>query len=215
MSIIKQHSPFKSYFIFPLISLIIGCGLGSGIGVIFKNFFKLDSFVQMIPAVGILCMGVSIGLSHNGYIKNVSKEEFKRVPFSEQTIYLYEDPSILFRFVSCVAALLAVITIIFACVAWYHMKVTYLYVSAANWVLAPPLWFWFEYFYIYKTFGKRSNFDQFKHGQQVSASIWAGLVICLFALSSSDRFKNPSSEIENLKKEVAELKEKIKSETGK
>ena len=48
--------------------------------------------------------------------------------------------------------------------------------GVAFWTLGPPIWFWFEYFWLFKTFGNPDKLEEFKHGQQVSASIWAGVI---------------------------------------
>ena len=48
--------------------------------------------------------------------------------------------------------------------------------GVAFWTLGPPIWFWFEYFWLFKSFGDPAKLEEFKHGQQVSASIWAGVV---------------------------------------
>jgi 4-hydroxybenzoate polyprenyltransferase len=52
--------------------------------------------------------------------------------------------------------------------------VFHLYVTIAVWAIAPPVWFWFEYFTVYLRWGKPESFDLFKYGQQVAAAIWAG-----------------------------------------
>ena len=48
--------------------------------------------------------------------------------------------------------------------------------GVAFWTLGPPIWFWFEYFWLFKSFGDPARLEEFKHGQQVSASIWAGVI---------------------------------------
>lgn len=54
-------------------------------------------------------------------------------------------------------------------------------IGIAVWAIGPPFWFWFEYFYLFKNYGNPGDFEEFKHGQQVSASIWAGVVGFLVA----------------------------------
>lgn len=49
-------------------------------------------------------------------------------------------------------------------------------IGVAFWTLAPPIWFWFEYFYLFKRFGHPEMLESFKHGQHVSTSIWAGVI---------------------------------------
>jgi hypothetical protein len=55
------------------------------------------------------------------------------------------------------------------------------------WVLAPPIWFWYEYFFLYSTYTAPSGaakplLEEFKHGQDQSAKIWLALVTLLFGL---------------------------------
>ena len=54
----------------------------------------------------------------------------------------------------------------------------------AFWVLAPPLWFWLEYFFFFKDTpcGDRGAFDMFKHGQDQAAKIWLALITVLLGL---------------------------------
>jgi hypothetical protein len=45
----------------------------------------------------------------------------------------------------------------------------------AAWVLLPPLYFWMEYFWLYKHLmpdGTRPEFEAFKYGQDVSSRVW-------------------------------------------
>jgi hypothetical protein len=57
------------------------------------------------------------------------------------------------------------------------------------WVLAPPCWFWFEYFFLYRYDPKilpngddKPDWDDFKYGQEVSSKIWLALVTALTIL---------------------------------
>jgi len=61
----------------------------------------------------------------------------------------------------------------------------YLYVTIALWAVAPPVWFWLEYFTVYLKWGKPESFDLFKYGQQVAAGIWAGVLATLLAFAAS------------------------------
>jgi uncharacterized membrane protein len=63
--------------------------------------------------------------------------------------------------------------------------VFHLYVTIAVWAIAPPVWFWFEYFTVYLRWGKPESFDLFKYGQQVAAAIWAGVLATLLAFAAS------------------------------
>ncbi len=67
----------------------------------------------------------------------------------------------------------------------------FVYGVAAFWAVLPPVWFWFEYYYLYKRHGAVGTFELFKHGQQTAVAIWAGIALSLVAVASSDNFKDP------------------------
>jgi hypothetical protein len=48
------------------------------------------------------------------------------------------------------------------------------------WILVPPIWFWFEYYFLY-TEGK-NGMEELKHGQDQSAKVWLALITVLFGL---------------------------------
>ena len=67
------------------------------------------------------------------------------------------------------------------------------------WILAPPLWFWFEYYFLYKKLGPPSNgplklgLDEYKHGVDVSSKIWLALVTVLLGMYFGRDFTRDSS----------------------
>jgi len=62
-------------------------------------------------------------------------------------------------------------------------------IAAGCWAVGAPIWFWFEYFWLYRECGNPGSFDLYKHGQQLSIAIWAGLALSLSALAGNDMFK--------------------------
>jgi hypothetical protein len=51
------------------------------------------------------------------------------------------------------------------------------------WILLPPIWFWFEYFFLYKDkTASGVELEAFRHGQDQSAKIWLALVTILAGL---------------------------------
>jgi hypothetical protein len=68
----------------------------------------------------------------------------------------------------------------------------------AVWLIGAPLWFWWEYFFIYRSTdgGQNDSFEYFKHGQQVAGAIWAGLAAALGAFTASDYTKPVGSNYE-------------------
>ena len=87
------------------------------------------------------------------------------------------------------AIVLLAVTVAVAVCAWNSKDPTFLYILGAIWAVAPPVWFWYEYFYVYRSSGDPSGFEQFKYGQQVAIAIWAGVALTLFGYVSSERFK--------------------------
>lgn len=69
--------------------------------------------------------------------------------------------------------------------SWEHAQAT-LYALAALWAIGAPLWFFFEYYYLYRVAAAPDSWELFKHGQQVAIAIWAGVTAVLYALGSSD-----------------------------
>lgn len=87
------------------------------------------------------------------------------------------------------AAVAAVITIIWVARAYRGGRRTPVLIAALGWTLVPPVWFWCDYFQLYRRFGTADTLELFKYGQQVSAAIWAAIAVTLGLLSASDHFK--------------------------
>jgi len=52
----------------------------------------------------------------------------------------------------------------------------------AIWLIIPPLWFWWEYIFIYRSAVKPEEFEKFKYGQDVSRNLWVGISAALALL---------------------------------
>jgi hypothetical protein len=50
------------------------------------------------------------------------------------------------------------------------------------WVLAPPAWFFIEYIFLYRHFGKAACFESFKYAQEIVAKGWIGILFVMGAL---------------------------------
>ena len=48
------------------------------------------------------------------------------------------------------------------------------------WIILPPIWFWFEYYFLYK--GGAAGLEELKHGQDQSSKIWLALVTLLLGM---------------------------------
>lgn len=57
------------------------------------------------------------------------------------------------------------------------------------WAVLPPIWFWLEYFYVYRVYGLPDTLELFKYGQDVAKAIWAGVLTGLIAFAASDATK--------------------------
>ncbi|MFT3665009.1 hypothetical protein [Piscinibacter sp.] len=60
---------------------------------------------------------------------------------------------------------------------------------AATWGIGGPMWFFYEYFFIYREGGAPDSWELFKHGQQVSAAVWVALTGSLTVVGASDFVK--------------------------
>jgi hypothetical protein len=69
-----------------------------------------------------------------------------------------------------------------------------LYVFIGIWAVAPPVWFWCEYFFVYRAHGEQGTLELFKYGQDLSKAIWAAVLAGLIAFAASDAVK-PSTNV--------------------
>jgi hypothetical protein len=62
------------------------------------------------------------------------------------------------------------------------------------WIVIPPLWFWFEYYFLYKKLGpSRPSMDEYKYGVEVSSKIWLALVSALLIMYFGENLTRDSS----------------------
>ena len=52
-------------------------------------------------------------------------------------------------------------------------------VMAAMWTIGPPLWFLFEYAFLYDK--NETSIEEFRYQQQLAAALWLGVMACLAA----------------------------------
>lgn len=69
---------------------------------------------------------------------------------------------------------------------WHSKDIFWLYIAVGFWAIGPPVWFWYEYFRIYRKYGLPDTLELFKHGQDVAKAIWAGVLAGLIAFAASD-----------------------------
>jgi len=85
-------------------------------------------------------------------------------------------------FVIAVLALLLTIVVLFdrPPFAWMASK-EFKRAIGVFWAIAPPVWFFVEYYCLFRNFGPTGSvdFEHFKYTQDVAAKAWAGLVAVL------------------------------------
>lgn len=50
------------------------------------------------------------------------------------------------------------------------------------WVVAPPIWFSIEYFYLFKKYQVPGAFEALKYGQDVASKVWLAIAAVLTAI---------------------------------
>jgi len=63
---------------------------------------------------------------------------------------------------------------------------------AATWAVGAPIWFFVEYYFLYRHAAAPDSWELFKHGQQVAIPVWAGIAAALYGVGSSDLAKKDS-----------------------
>ena len=97
--------------------------------------------------------------------------------------------------VSLLAGIIGVAFAIYTCckvpVYWEQKDLEGVLKLAAAWLILPPIFFFLEYHFLFRSscFGRHTKLDEFKYGQQVSISIWAGIALLMFAIANSSHFK--------------------------
>jgi hypothetical protein len=91
--------------------------------------------------------------------------------------------------VAGIAGLTTMTATLFAWMQRYSDAQPLVALLAALWAIIPPIWFWYDYFVLFKPYAPATAHEYFRHGQQLSAAIWASITLTLAAMSSSDLFK--------------------------
>jgi hypothetical protein len=77
------------------------------------------------------------------------------------------------------------------------------------------VWFWYEYFFLYKAHGQNDTLELFKYGQDVGKAVWAGVVATLVALAASDVVKpDKSSETKQMQQQLAVMDTLLKQQAA-
>ena len=98
--------------------------------------------------------------------------------------------------VSIIAAVLSALWVIYALTTSYEHAQSSILGLAAVWAVAPPTWFFYEYFFVYPKASYPGTWESFKYGQQVAVAVWAGVTATLYGLGSSDLAKPEKMKVE-------------------
>lgn len=110
--------------------------------------------------------------------------------------YRCAKPKAICENAAIVGATALIFTVVLALCAWQLTAVSYIVSLAVGWVIVPPIFFFYEYHFLFRNreYGVARNLEKFKYGQQVSIAIWAGIAVSLVALSNADHFKQKAPE---------------------
>ncbi len=104
----------------------------------------------------------------------------------------WKVPTEMTRFIcGWLAAALALYTLtVFVCAGLDKEKLLASQTTAgwllATWIVLPPMFFWFDYFVLWRVEVNNKEpdpleFEQFKHGQELSRNLWVAMVALLAA----------------------------------
>lgn len=119
--------------------------------------------------------------------------------------------------ISIVAGLATLSVIVYSWFGWTWLggRLLPLYIAIGVWAIVPPVWFWCEYFFLYRASGEVDTLELFKYGQDVAKAIWAGVVAILIALAASDVVKpDESSETKQMQQQLAVLDTLLKQQAA-
>jgi len=92
--------------------------------------------------------------------------------------------------VGTIGALFLLVTFLFCAFTIIYCELSkYLFIFHILWSIIPPIWFWYEFFHLYREYGEDETFEYFKYAQQLSIAIWVGILASLSFLLSSNYFK--------------------------
>jgi Na+/melibiose symporter-like transporter len=93
-------------------------------------------------------------------------------------------------FVIALIAIVATLLVVYLSWGTEDDRTALLYCTIGLWAIVPPLWFWFEYFWLYRRYGEPDTVELFKYGQDLSKAIWAGGLAALIAFAASDAVRS-------------------------
>lgn len=91
----------------------------------------------------------------------------------------------IFAVVAVVGFIASIVFILKGCILFPNSHQTVSQVLVALWVLGPPLWFFYEYFYYFPSYGNMAEgagFEKLKAAQDVTAKLWVAFSIVIAAL---------------------------------
>lgn len=103
---------------------------------------------------------------------------------------IYGDPSLGFlpelhlKWAIGAAVVLLAVTILALVIYFYNDSKCLLKVVWALWVVAPPIWFCYEYFWLFREEGVKVDFETFKYGQDIASKGWIAIAALLTGILS-------------------------------
>ncbi len=88
-------------------------------------------------------------------------------------VHSKQPASAIVTIVACLSGILLLVTIILLGIGVRNERARFLSelkLLGLFWAIAPPVWFWFEYYLLWDRDEK--TFDRLKHNQTLSAAIW-------------------------------------------
>lgn len=83
------------------------------------------------------------------------------------------------------AGVLLVFTIIALILHFYYDSSCLLKVVWALWIVAPPIWFCYEYFWLFRDEKVTVTFETFKYGQDIASKGWLAIAALLTGILSN------------------------------
>lgn len=103
---------------------------------------------------------------------------------------IYGDPSLGFlpilylKWVIGAAVVLLAVTILALARHFYYDSSSLLMAVWALWVVAPPIWFCYEYFWLFRKKEVKVAFETFKYGQDIASKGWFAIAALLTGILS-------------------------------
>jgi hypothetical protein len=124
-------------------------------------------------------------------VKPIREGQAVDLKSKDPTIDIYPRGSKSLKIVSAVIWTSAVLLVFSVPACWISFLKgfkEFVYIFAAFWSIVPPIWFWYEFFWLYRVDGNPDTFELFKYGQDLGKAIWVAAAGTFVALAGSSFF---------------------------